>query len=585
MKNPGSYLSTAATRQKKLAQLKRRLRAAQARYKGLNKRDTIIDERRMESRARADMIANILLGSEGQTLTPKRKASLNARFIRANKEWQRLEKLQKKIFEEQSDLEEKIGTLKENLRRVKAGKTLGDELENPKVMAARKTKKRPAKRSKKANRTVIKAKRVTVLNGSTKKRRNSITGDLKTAAKKTLSAGTKTLKKAAGVVGKAATKFAKNPKRSKKPSKKPRRNLPLPVAGARGVITTVARALTPNPRYLVTAEETIKKARDLGILEDRSAKSALNRAKKLYGGQGLKKFEAKKRNPRRRNKAPHISEADIAKLSPAAQAQLRAQLGRVEAQEAKASTPAQKKAAAKSRRSFLSRLGTRLRVIGQTKKYKVSARDLSKCKRKTIKVRGRHETDALAKAQSQLGSRFDQLRVGNRTKKRNACGSKKRNVTARSPRKSGGSRPRRRNSAAEDARREFAGQVTGYKQLYFPPGAPRELSTLGPLVLLRTESGDIAPVHGAAYLCQEPNGKLWIASSKPNTVLIDGPAQSFGHLRRVEYRCRKPHLGYPDTVTWFHDFEDPLPTLRSDGAGGLRIAGGGYTVKREGITG
>jgi hypothetical protein len=120
-------------------------------------------------------------------------------------------------------------------------------------------------------------------------------------------------------------------------------------------------------------------------------------------------------NPKRRrcNKAPSISEADISKLSPKAQAQLRAQLGKVEEKERDAETPAQKKSAEKARRSWLSRLGTRLRVIGQTSRRKVSARDLSKCKRRTVKVRARHETDAIAKARAQLGSGYDDFKVMN----------------------------------------------------------------------------------------------------------------------------------------------------------------------------
>jgi hypothetical protein len=119
-------------------------------------------------------------------------------------------------------------------------------------------------------------------------------------------------------------------------------------------------------------------------------------------------------NPRRRrNKAPTISEADISRLSSKAQAQLRAQLDKVEEKEQRAETPRQKAAAKKARRSWLSRLGTRLRVIGQTSRRKVSARDLSRCKRRTVKVRARHDTDAISKAQAQLGRGYDDFKVMN----------------------------------------------------------------------------------------------------------------------------------------------------------------------------
>src|SRR5262249_5155470 len=115
---------------------------------------------------------------------------------------------------------------------------------------------------------------------------------------------------------------------------------------------------------------------------------------------------------RTRNKAG-LSESDIAKLPDSAQRQIRAQLGTLERAEERAKRPTQKRAVEKKRRSLLARIGTRLRLIGQTKKFRVEARDLGRCKRKVVKVRGRHETDALAKAQSKLGRGYDQFRVRN----------------------------------------------------------------------------------------------------------------------------------------------------------------------------
>lgn len=144
---------------------------------------------------------------------------------------------------------------------------------------------------------------------------------------------------------------------------------------------------------------------------------------------------------------------------------------------------------------------------------------------------------------------------------------------------------RRRNESGAAARREeFAGKVTGFKDLFFPEGTPQELSTLGPLRLIRTAAGDIQPVNGGAYLCQDAKGNLHIGASS-DRPLWNGAAQSFGQVRRVEYECSKPHLGEPGKVIWFHDFEAPLPELRADGKGGLRFVGGGYTIQREGIVG
>lgn len=328
--------------------------------------------------------------------------------------------------------------------------------------------------------------------------------------------------------------------------------------------------------------------------------------------------------PRRRNKPARISEADISKFPAHVQDQLRAEIGQIGKAEAKASTPAQKRQVATKRRSFLSRLGTRLRVLGQTKKMKVSARDLGRCPRKVVKVRARHETDAISKAKSKLGSNYDQFKMQNprylvtaeetvrkardlgilddrsakaalaRAKKiyggqgLKKFAARKRNASLKIKAKKRvvkncGSAAKRRNSSAEQQRREFAGSVAGHKEMYFPTGTPQGLSTLGPLALIRTDAGDLKPINGTAYLCQDGEGKLHIGASK-NAPLING-SESFGAVSRVEYVCRKPHLGYPDPITWYHDFESPRPRLEADGQGGLRFVGGNYTIRREGIVG
>lgn len=166
--------------------------------------------------------------------------------------------------------------------------------------------------------------------------------------------------------------------------------------------------------------------------------------------------------------------------------------------------------------------------------------------------------------QHELGKQISTLRS---QAKKNPCGGRRRN-----------------ESGAEARREEFAGKVTGYKDLFFSEGTPQGLSTLGPLRLIRTAVGDIQPVNGGAWLCQDAKGKLFIGASSERP-LWNGTAQSFGAVKRVEYECAKPHLGEPGKVIWFHDFEAPLPELHADGHGGLRFVGGGYTIQREGIVG
>src|SRR5262249_8476874 len=229
-----------------------------------------------------------------------------------------------------------------------------------------------------------------------------------------------------------------------------------------------------------------------------------------------------------------------------------------------------------------------LRVIGQTQKYKISARDLSKCKRKVVKVRSRHKTDALAKAQSQLGSRYDDFKVQNPRKRKPA--KKKRNcVTARSPRKP--ARPQKKrnpgpavlalvnraSSKAGQNRKEFAGVYHKDTPVRFPEGTPQGISKLGRLVKIKTEFATVKPVHTHTWLCRDLKGKLFVGTTNKDGVIWHGPAEDFGRVQKIEYEDVKKHLGY-DRPTQFYHFmgeEDGIqPTLYADGKGGLKFRGG-----------
>jgi len=142
---------------------------------------------------------------------------------------------------------------------------------------------------------------------------------------------------------------------------------------------------------------------------------------------------------------------------------------------------------------------------------------------------------------------------------------------------------RKRNDGATERREEFAGKSTGHKELYFPKGTPGGLSTLGPLVLICTEVGDLQPQANGLYLAQDGKEKLYVGSAR-NGAMAE-PDTDFRKVTRIEYRCKKPHLGESKDVIWFHDFEAPLPRLRSDSDGALHFEGGDYRIKREGIVG
>lgn len=153
--------------------------------------------------------------------------------------------------------------------------------------------------------------------------------------------------------------------------------------------------------------------------------------------------------------------------------------------------------------------------------------------------------------------------------------------------KAGSKTQKKRNpNTPADNRREFAGRYNGDRDLFFPQGTPAGLSKLGKLTLLKTDVGDIAPVKGTAWLCRDAAGKLHIGTTSPNAVLWDGPAQSLGQVKRLEYEESKPHLGYPNPVVWFHRMGEETgerPTLHADGKGGLKFRGGRYRIESRGI--
>ena len=340
-------------------------------------------------------------------------------------------------------------------------------------------------------------------------------------------------------------------------------------------------------------------------------------------------------NPRRarsRNKAARLSEADISRLPAHVQEQLRRQEHKVEEREAKATTPAQKKAAARSRRSFLSRLGTRLRVIGQTQTIKVSARDLGRCPRKTIKVRARHETDALAKARAKLGDRYDEFKVANagqaltgKSRRRSVdevtfrqhahrwyqTGMSSAQVVAKLKQsgftvaeakriaKSARStdryahrlsrNPNRASSGVRNLREKFTGLKSRKTAVMnAPKGTPANLAKLGKLILIKAKKATIKPSTknpaGIVWLCADATGKLHLCTS--GARLVDGPARSFGEVSQIEYEAVKPHLGHPRPTIFFHKMGEEggrRPELIADGQGGLKFKGGDYFITGDGV--
>lgn len=121
-----------------------------------------------------------------------------------------------------------------------------------------------------------------------------------------------------------------------------------------------------------------------------------------------------------------------------------------------------------------------------------------------------------------------------------------------------------------------------------PKGTPANLAKLGKLISIKAARGTIRPGRrnpgSVVWLCADARGKLHLATSGDR--LIDGPAQSFGEIREIEYEAIKPHLGHKRPTIFFHHMGEEggrRPELVSDGAGGLKIKGGTYYITPEGI--
>jgi hypothetical protein len=555
----------------KVAQLTRRLKAAEKRRDAIGARWSKLDEQREMLHSKVSRAASLMFTSTGAKVTPGRKKKLSSGAMKANQKITRIGKLLAKLDAQHSVADEKVEWLKHNLRLAKAGKRLGDEEETP--WYANPMKRRTAK--KKNPRYLVTARKRQV--------RDVDLGILQDKTGKAAVARAKSLYAGQGYTAIKAKR--KNPLP------------PVPRSKALEDFREELSELTGKKKR--PSVRQINRLIELG-LEARVPPIRLKRILMQYVGRKhateLVNAKVTARNPKRRknrtiikarrvtvlsanpcggrarNKAARLTEADIAKLPPHVQQQLRAQQQKVEEKEAKATTPAQKKAAVKARRSFLARLGTRLRVIGQTKKIKVSARDLGRCPRKTIKVRARHEADALAKARAKLGDRFDQLKVAN--------GRKRRSTKAN---------PLRASAGVRALREKFTGQAARKTAVMSAPkGTPANLAKLGKLILIKAQKATIKPSAknpaGVVWLCADAKGKLHLCTTGER--LVDGPARSFGEVTQIEYEACKPHLGHPRPTIFFHKLGEEggrRPELVADGQGGLKFKGGDYTIAREGI--
>jgi len=210
------------------------------------------------------------------------------------------------------------------------------------------------------------------------------------------------------------------------------------------------------------------------------------------------------------------------------------------------------------------------RVVKSTKK---ATRRTSSARRRNPTRRGmRHEYSTARRATDTMGWR----------------GRGRRRVAAERKRRRQSSAPRvykKWNPSPAEIRREFAGAVSGERDLWFPHGTPQGLAKLGKLVSITTEEGTIKPVAGSAWLCSDTKGKLHLGSVN-GAPLYDGPKRNFGEVSKVEYLDVKKHLGHTQPTIFFHhvgEEDGRRPTLHADGEGGLVFRGGAYRIGPRGL--
>jgi hypothetical protein len=353
-----------------------------------------------------------------------------------------------------------------------------------------------------------------------------------------------------------------------------------------------------NPYYVITANKReVIKGVNIAGLDAGNAKDALARAKRSFKGQGYTSMKAtKQRNPSRAHLETlqvyvenYVREGLTLKeiLSLFRQAGFpNADLKRVNKAYAKAkaklaSNPRKRKRNASAKKTLTkagrsAKKAVRSALDAGSKLLSAGAKALNNPTRKGLRRGYRRAKDA---AKSGIGTPKTIRRIA-RTRKR--AGGKLGSLHE-SPRYG------RKNPTPKQIRKKFAGRVGNSRDLYFPKGTPQGLAKLGKLKLIKTKRGTIKPAGrnpaGEVWLCADTTGKLHLGSTK-DAPLFNGPKGSLGEVVKIEYDEKKPHLGYPDNITWYHRMGEESgqrPTLHSDGEGGLYFKGGRYRITKAGI--
>ena len=148
----------------------------------------------------------------------------------------------------------------------------------------------------------------------------------------------------------------------------------------------------------------------------------------------------------------------------------------------------------------------------------------------------------------------------------------------------------KRNPSVEQKLQEWRGHPKDRDSvLIAPDGTPSPLYQLGPLQDLRVEGYSAKDFRiekpGVIWVCADAKGKIHFAT-KSGVPMTSLPAGPIGKVKRIDYGPVHKTQFYDGPEEFKHNFGEEngkRPTLYSDGKGGLLLKGGDYYITYRGI--
>jgi hypothetical protein len=615
---------------KKLAQLARRLKVAKARYASLNKRAGTIETRRAELEAKASRLVTLLGSKKGQAATAARQRSIEAQFIKANKEAQRLGKQETKIYDEMRKVEEKIGNLKAGAKAKNpkgkhlAGATAKQQRQYEAIKRSELKRGEDVKTAKRIAAATVRVRNISGRIRFIKGEYTGMTGVIQSIIQKRYSKEPTTYRiqidgfpKPGGWNGRVTAtedqieSMRTNPKRKNKTIIKAKRVVVIKNKSAKKAAKG-KRVKVRNAYVDLVIKGKAKKTPDGWRIGGKTFAQGRGTTK-LSSGYYLDKHTGTVYSKRERNAAKKTRKRNLDHKDSTHQVQVskhwrsgglsqwqRAHhAGQHDLFSHGIKARAKHNPNAKDSAKWEKLWSAYIKALADLDKPSKGAMSRTKWARlaKAEKAIQAFDPDAYrrliaGKAHERRNPNATTAKSSHRPAKTVRAGSsrvrsaRKSKKVASKSRKVATVKRARKNPSAEETRQKFAGSITGSKTLYYPVGTPQGvMAKLGKLVSITTARGTIKPVAGTAWLVADTRGKLHIGSTSP-VPLFDGPKQSFGKVSQIEYEDVKKHLGYNKPQIFFHHVGEEngkKPTLETDGKGGLCFKGGDYRITSRGL--